>query len=637
VAIERDQAEHVILESQERFRAVLDSSPLAVHLRDLDGRHIFVNRAMAELFGVPREAWTGRRPKELLPDDVAALLEQDDPEVLASDHPVDRRQSTRLPDGREVTLLVTHFLLRRPDGTPYALCGILTDITDQVEAQREFERLWLHAPDPLCVAGFDGHFKQVNPAWSRLLGWTEEELLARPYAELVHQEDRAGLAEVERRILAGESVRGYEGRFRCRDESFRWLSLNAIPMQENQTLYVITRDITEEKRLAEQFQQAQKMEAVGQLASGVAHDFNNLLTVINCYSQLLLDEISADSPQWADVAQVLEAGQRASELTSQLLAFSRKAIIEPKILDVNVVVESSARLLRRLIGEDVRLDTSLGRLPPVKVDPGQLEQVFMNLAVNARDAMPEGGSLSISTKPVDLVEGISAGSEMVPPGTYVQITVKDDGSGMTPDVQARIFEPFFTTKGPGKGTGLGLATAYGIVRQAGGTILVESEPGMGATFRILLPADAQAADAPATGGPSIAPRGTETVLIAEDEGGVRRIARTILEMQGYAVLCAESGREVMRIVAEYPDPIHLLLTDVVMPDFGGRVIADEVRRRRPGIGILYMSGYTDDAILRHGVESSRDAFIQKPFTPLTLARRVREVLDSSGAVLDRGE
>ena len=628
VAIERDHAEHAIRESEERFRAVFDSAPSAIYVKALDGRHLFVNRATAELFGVPADAWVGKRSRELLPPHIAALCEASDRAVLTTAAPVEERHTSRLPDGREVTVLATHLLLRNGGG-PYAICGILRDITDMVAAQQEFERLWLNAPDPLCVAGFDGYFKQLNPVWSRLLGWTNEELLSKPYSELVHPDDRAGLAAVEQRILHGELIRGYENRYRCRDGAYRWFSWNAIPVTEHRLIYGITRDVTEEKRLEEQFRQAQKMEAVGQLASGVAHDFNNLLTVINGYAEILLGGLSPADPKRDQLTQVLEAGQRANELTSQLLAFSRKAIVEPKVLDVNHVLESSARMLRRLIGEDVRLDTNLAHVPPIRIDPGQLEQVFMNLAVNARDAMPGGGRLLIATEVVDHPDVLPTASGEVGPGRYVRVSVTDTGGGMPPEVLTRIFEPFFTTKGPGRGTGLGLATVYGIVRQAGGAITVESEPGRGTTFRILLPVVTEALTGPKSGVITVAPRGTETVLVAEDENRVRDVAVSMLEMQGYTVLAAESGAEALRVASEHPGPIHVLLTDVVMPDLGGRALAEAVRGRWPGIRVLYMSGYTDDAVIRSGVEAARDWFIQKPFTPLSLARRVRELLDAA--------
>jgi PAS domain S-box-containing protein len=629
VAIERDWAGNAIRESEERFRAVFDSAPSAIYVKNLDGRHVYVNRATATMFGVPQADWIGKRSRELLPGHLADVCEACERAVLAARMPVEERLACRLPNGRDATVLATHMLLRHSSGEPYAICGILRDITELVAAQREFERLWLHSPEPLCVSGFDGYFKRLNPAWTALLGWSEAELLARPSAEFVHPEDAARTAAVNRDLTAGRTLHRFVNRYRCKDGTYRWFSWDSTPLLAERTMYGFVRDVTDERRLEEQFRHSQKMEAIGQLASGVAHDFNNLLTVINGYTELLLDGMTPTDPHRDPLTQVLEAGGRATELTTQLLTFSRKAIVEPKVLDVNQVVESSARMLRRLIGEDVRLETNLAAVPSVRIDPGQLEQVFMNLAVNARDAMPGGGRLTIASEAVDLPDGLPTESGDTVRGPCVRVSVSDTGVGMSAAVKAHIFEPFFTTKGPGKGTGLGLATVYGIVRQAGGTIAVESEPGAGTTFHIVLPAVRDLPTAPKSSIMTVAPRGAETVLIAEDEDGVRHVAKAILEIQGYTVLAAETGDAAARVSAEHTGRIDLLLTDVVMPGMGGRALAEAVRGQRPGTRILYMSGYTDDAVIRSGVEASRDWFIQKPFTPLSLARRVREVLDSS--------
>jgi CheY-like chemotaxis protein len=314
-----------------------------------------------------------------------------------------------------------------------------------------------------------------------------------------------------------------------------------------------------------------------------------------------------------------------------LLAFSRKAIVEPRVIDLSEAVDGAIRLLRRLVGEDVRLETSYApNLPKVRIDPGQLEQVVMNLVVNARDAMPTGGLLQVSTAPafVTVPAAADGGGGELPPGAYVRLSVSDSGAGMTEAVRSHIFEPFFTTKGVGKGTGLGLATVYGIVRQAGGTILVDSTPGQGSTFRVLLPAQAGAQTSESVAMALQTPPGTETVLIVEDEEAVRKFARLALELQGYTVHEESSARQALTLDAERLAGVSLLITDVVMPGLGGRHLADQLRQRHPGLRVLYMSGYTDDAVVRHGLEASVDAFIQKPFTPQGLARKVREVLDA---------
>jgi PAS domain S-box-containing protein len=396
---------------------------------------------------------------------------------------------------------------------------------------------------------------------------------------------------------------------------------------------LIARDLTAVRALEAQLRHAQKMEAVGRLAGGVAHDFNNLLTVITGRSQLLLLKLPPESPMRRDVELVEETAHRASALTRQLLAFSRKQMVQPRVVNVNEVVRGMETMLSRLIGEDITLATRLDATAGcVRADPAQLEQMIVNLAVNARDAMPLGGRLALETSFVRLDEGLAREHVGLRPGPHVRLVVRDTGVGMDGLIKAHLFEPFFTTKGPGKGTGLGLATVYGIVTQSGGAIRVESEPGQGATFTIDLPR----VDAPADlrGDPRIpaaAPHGSETVLLVEDEPEVRGLARDILHQQGYTVLEAADGDEALRIGREHGGPIHLLVTDVVMPQMGGRELADHLTAGRRETKILYVSGYTDDAILHQGVSETGMAFLAKPFTASDLAHKVREVLDAASA------
>jgi two-component system, cell cycle sensor histidine kinase and response regulator CckA len=371
------------------------------------------------------------------------------------------------------------------------------------------------------------------------------------------------------------------------------------------------------------------MEAVGQLAGGIAHDFNNLLTVISGYSDMLLDDSQHDDHSRGLLEEIRHAGERAAALTRQLLVFSRKDVHEPRVVDLNETVQSAEKMLRRLIGEDIRLAAVLApNLGHVKVDPGQIEQVIMNLAVNARDAMPTGGLLTIETANVDLSEGYADAHPEVWAGRYVLLAVSDNGSGMDEATKARIFEPFFTTKGVGKGTGLGLAVVHGIVKASGGHVAVYSEPGHGTTFKIYLPA----VDSLRTGGishPGIdaTPKGAETVLLVEDDDGVRRLIAQTLRGAGYTVLEANHGGEAVRLAERYDGPVHLLVSDVVMPEMGGRVLAERLAAARPGMKVLFVSGYTDDAVVRHGVLEAEMAFLQKPFTPGLLVRKVRNVLD----------
>jgi nitrogen-specific signal transduction histidine kinase/ActR/RegA family two-component response regulator len=383
------------------------------------------------------------------------------------------------------------------------------------------------------------------------------------------------------------------------------------------------------KQLEQQLRQSQKMEAIGQLAGGVAHDFNNLLTAINGYSSLALQRSDPDDRIRGYLEEVKKAGERAANLTRQLLAFGRKQMLKPIPLNLNDVVSETSKMLRRLIGEDILFDARFDpELDHIHADPGQIEQVLVNLVVNSRDAMPHGGTLTIETANFKIDQEFASKHLGLAPGKYVVLTVSDDGCGMDEKTKARIFEPFFTTKEKGRGTGLGLSTVYGIVKQSGGNVWVYSEPGDGTVFKVFLPRfdqESEVAIKPLI--EMVAPRGSETILLVEDEDVVRGLARQILEEAGYNVLDARGGDEAIRLCRDLRGPIDLLLTDVVMPEASGKEVADRLTKLRPATCVLYMSGYTDDAIVHHGVVDSDVEFIQKPFTPVALAQKVREVLD----------
>jgi len=470
-----------------------------------------------------------------------------------------------------------------------------------------------------------------NRGAERLFGYSAEEIIGRADStstRLAWPEELKAL----KKVRGGEHVPPFETLRRHKDGKEIHVSVSVSPIKGPGGLTMgaslICHDISERKRLENQLRQSQKMEAVGQLAGGVAHDFNNLLTVISGCTELLADRVPPGHAATGLIQEIHKAADRAALLTRQLLVFSRKAVVEPKVLDLNAIVSDTETMLRRLIGEDIRFSTVLQpALRRVKADAGQIGQVIINLAVNARDAMPRGGQLTIETSNVELDEGYAQTHADVKPGRYAMVAVSDTGVGMNEETLARIFEPFFTTKGPGKGTGLGLATVYGIVKQCGGHVGVYSELGRGTTFKVYLPPVAESV----LSGKSFqrlaqAPRGSETVLVVEDEDAVRRITRLALQMHGYVVLEARNGAEALRICEAHEGPLDLLVTYVVMPDMGGRQVAERLTARKPGIKVLFLSGYPDDAVVRHGILEAEVAFLQKPFTPLTLANKVREVL-----------
>jgi PAS domain S-box-containing protein len=504
-------------------------------------------------------------------------------------------------------------------------------LRERDHALAERDRFFDLSVDPMCIAGTDGYFRRVNSAFELALGYSVPELLSRPYIEFVHPDDIGKTATEASSLAAGglPSVR-FENRYRAKDGSYRWIAWTSVTVPDEKLIYATARDVTERRQLEAQLLHAQKMDAVGRLAGGIAHDFNNILSVILSYAQMIIGDLKPGEPFRADIEEIKTAGLRAAELTRQLLAFSRQQVLESRVLDLNETVGGMERMLRRLIGADVELtllpSTELWK---VKADPGQIEQVLMNLAVNARDAMPMGGKLTIETKNVELNDEYARMHHDVRPGPYVMFAVSDNGTGMDRQTLARIFEPFFTTKEEGKGTGLGLSTVFGIVQQSGGHVWVYSEPGHGTTFKVYLPMVAGAVERTASERPSPqSARGSETVLLVDDDEQVRAVARSILRRSGYVVLEASNGGEALLICEQHSAKIHLLLTDVVMPRMSGRQVAERLGVLRPDMKVVFMSGYTDDAIVQHGVLESDVPYFQKPITPDKLARKVRQVLDA---------
>ena len=481
--------------------------------------------------------------------------------------------------------------------------------------------------DAVFVSDEQARFVAVNGAATELTGYSREDLLGMGIPDLHEEPDLAAYRTFHQRILEGEQILS-EAPIRKKDGSKVAVEFNnrLVTIGGRRFMHTAGRDVTKRKQLEAQLVQAQKMEAVGRLAGGVAHDFNNLLTVIQGYAELLHTSLANDPERRESVFEIVRAAERAAALTRQLLAFSRRQVLEMRVLDLGTVVADTEKMLRRLIGEDVEVvvvkPATLGR---VKADPGQIEQVLVNLAVNSRDAMPGGGRLTLELADATLDAAFATSHDSIPPGRYVVVSVRDTGGGMDAETLGHIFEPFFTTKEKGKGTGLGLAMVYGIVRQSGGYVDVASAPGAGTTFRIYLPRS----DARTSSGvrPRVQSRsGSETVLLVEDEAAVRNLARTVLERRGYAVLAAEDGAGALELVDKHPGVIHVLLTDLVMPGMNGRDLAARVRARRPAIKVVFMSGYTADVPTELGTEGG-PAFLPKPFSERALTVKLREILD----------
>jgi len=501
------------------------------------------------------------------------------------------------------------------------------------ESEKRLQAILDNSPAIIFLKNTEGRYLYVNPQFAKLTPLTREQILGKTDDEIFLPAQAAAFRADDLKVLQAGVALEFEEVADQQDGPHTSI-VSKFPLRNAEgkvyAICAIATDITERKSLEAQLRQAQKMEAIGQLAGGIAHDFNNLLTVINGYSELMLLSLPVEHPHCATFEQIRQAGEKASRLNRQLMAFSRQQVLQPKVLDLNAVVANIDTMLQRVIGEDIDLLTILSPgLASVKADPGQIEQVLMNLVVNARDAMPAGGRLTIETADVVLDTDYARTHVAVNPGRYVMLAVSDNGCGMDAETQARIFEPFFTTKELGKGTGLGLSTVYGIVKQSGGHIEVYSEPGRGTTFRIYLPRIEEAAEAVEPGkAREQLPRGSETILLVEDEAGVRTLAKTILQTHGYTVLDAAQGKDAFLLSGQHEGLIHLMVTDMVMPEMSGREVADRLKPLRPNMKVLFMSGFTDKAMVHHEELDQGMAFLQKPFTPQTLARKVREVLDA---------
>jgi two-component system, cell cycle sensor histidine kinase and response regulator CckA len=648
---ERKHAEEAVRRSGEYFRALIETAAEGYSVGNANGTLRYVSPAIGRLTGSPPEEWVGKTIFfGLHPDDLPRAREAFGRVLAEPGVAVTSELRVRHRDGGWRTLEVSGRNLLG-DAAVGGIVYNIRDVTERREheekirrAERQFRSLIEMGQDVITVLEGDGDVRFASPSVERVLGYAPGELVGSYLFELVHGDDAELLLQgFDQAIRSPGQPRRVE--YRMRHKGGGWRTLEAIVTSflhdpDVQGIVVNSRDVTERNEAEaalrasqQQLLQAQKMDAVGRLAGGVAHDFNNLLTAIRGNAELLLMDLPEDAPEREEVDEIRRAADRAAALTRQLLAFSRRQVLQPRVLDLNAVVRDMEKMLRRLIGEDVELVAILDeRLGRVRADPGQVEQVILNLVVNARDAMPAGGRLTVETRNDRLDEELKRTYPYVVPGAYVMLAVTDTGHGMDAETRERAFEPFFTTKAAGRGTGLGLSTVYGIVKQSGGFIWIDSGLGRGTAVRIYLPPVEQPSPEPSDALPAISPaRGAETVLLVEDEETVRRLARRVLEKSGYTVLEAGDGEEALRVSRAFAGPIHALVTDVVMPRMGGRDLAAALRVERPEVRVLYVSGYNDEAVASHGVLDPGTIFVEKPFTAEGLTERVRQVLDEAPA------
>jgi two-component system cell cycle sensor histidine kinase/response regulator CckA len=634
----------------EQFELSFENPNIGKSLTAPDGRLARINRAFCDLLGYSREEMEAMNFADVTHADdqaksrecVRCLLDGE-----RSSYRMEKRYVRK--DGQSVWAEVSTVLMRDEDGSPKFFITHVLDMSERKraeealrESEQRFRILFEQAADSILLLEITPEgvpiIRDANGAAIRILGYKRDELMGRPISFIDAAPDASKLMSERRRNILSSAGTMFEARHCCKDGGVRDFECSVTEMQIGTKTFAISveRDITERKRLEaehkkleEQLRVSQKMEAVGSLAGGIAHDFNNLLSVILSYTFFAAEGLPDDDPRGDDLKEVKLAAERAVALTRQLLAFSRKQMLQPVPLNLNRIAEGVEKMLRRILGEDIDFLQSLSPdLGVDRADPGQMEQVLMNLAVNARDAMSAGGKLTIETSNIEIDEEYAARHVDARPGPYVMLAITDTGGGMDEETKARLFEPFFTTKEKGKGTGLGLSTVYGIVKQSGGNIWVYSELGQGTVFKIYLPRELDAtAEAVKVMSTPKACIGTETILLVEDEEALRKVAKRALDAVGYKVLIAADGDEALLVSEQYAGDIHLLLTDVVMPGMSGRALAQELLKTRPDLKVLYMSGYTDNAIVHHGVLDAGTHFMGKPFTAADLTQKVREVLD----------
>ena len=638
---ERARAEH--LASETRFRAFMRHSPAISFMKSASGQYVFGNEAWAAQFGATPAALIGKSDADLWPAQTARVFAESDHVVLERRVPVELTESGLGPDGAVRWWRTLKFPILQP-GQPPLLAGIAIDVSQSQrvesalrESETRYRSLVDLAGSVIVVLDPDGRVAEFNREAESFFGMARAQAIGRQYLDAcVPEAARAVMSADLARVRAGEAVREREVTFVAADGTRRSMVWNGSRLLDTagrlSGVLLTGQDLSDLRRLEAQLLLSQRMEGIGRLAGGIAHDFNNLLTAILGHAEMARDDVGPGEEALGNLAEITRAAQRAADLTRQLLAFARRQIIEPRNTDLNALVLNVDRMLRRLLGEDVELVTVPSpNLWRVRIDPGQFEQVLVNLAVNARDALPDGGTLLVETRNVYLDSDFARHHATVIPGPHVMLAVTDTGTGMDGEVLSHIFEPFFTTKEVGKGTGLGLATCYGIVKQNKGSIWVYSEPGHGTTFRIYLPrADGAApqADEQEPQQAQTDSRGSETVLLAEDEALVRNLAADALRRQGYQVLVAATGSDALELAVQSQSPIDVLVTDVVMPQMGGPELARRLLHAQPSLKVLFISGYTDNALVHQGVLQPGMTLLQKPFTPGQLTRRVRELLDA---------
>jgi PAS domain S-box-containing protein len=629
----RRDAEYALYRSEARFRRLAESGVVGISVVARDGPVLEANDAFLEMVKYSREElnagainWAELTPPEWRQASLDALAQL---EQKGSARPWHKEYLRR--DGTRIPIMIGS--ARLEDGSNLS---ISVDLSEQkrVEAalrqtEDRYRRIVETTNEGVWIVDAEGALTFVNGRMAKMLGEEVGAMVGRPIKDFVYPESHPQLSGMLER--ADGDAGQVEIRFVKRDGGDLWGLVDAtrLPSTGSDAVLGMLVDVTQRRRLEDQLRQAQKMEAIGNLSGGIAHDFNNILSVIISYTSLMLSDLTPGDPMRTDLEEVKRASERASDLTRQLLAFGRQQVLQPRELDLNQILVGMEKMLRRVLREDTELSLLTSHtLGTAYADAGQVEQVVMNLVVNARDAMPEGGKITIETSNVDLDEAYAAAHHDVTPGSYVMLAITDTGTGMNKNTLGRIFDPFFTTKEQGKGTGLGLSMVFGIVKQSKGHIWVYSELEKGTTFKIYLPrVEGSGIDELVELPPPTTLRGTETILLVEDDEQVRAISRAILRRQGYNVIEAQNGGEALLTCEKYTAKIHLLITDVVMPRMSGRELAERLRPLRPGMKVLYVSGYTENSVVHHGVLESDVAFLHKPITPGALARKVREVLD----------